>query len=300
RCTICSRDSGTPRGYMAWEVFREIVDQCTGIGVKQVSLFLGGESTLHPDLARMVAYVEQKGLVSGLHTNGTLLTRELSKQLLEAGLSQISISLDGETAEEYEHVRLGAKYEKTRGNILAFLETKKSLGSRRPNTIIQTIRPFRPDMQDEKGWINYPEPGEEFCRQFQGLPVDEIRVLLPHTWRGEKTEIEHRPLGRVYFPCKHLWMGLSIAWDGTAVGCCNDLNRVHIRGRIPAQSLWEIWAGKDARRLRYLQVKRRHHLIPLCRDCHEVWRDEHPLRSWLRRVLIVGGAKRLLTLGRVH
>ncbi|MBI2849320.1 MAG: radical SAM protein [Chloroflexi bacterium] len=287
RCTICSRAKGIPRGYMAWDLFKEIADQCSSLGVRQVSLFLGGESTLHPDLPRMVAYVEQKGLISGLHTNATLLSAKMSQQLLEAGLSQISISLDGKTPEEYEEIRRGANYQETVGNVLAFLELKKSLGTPGPDTIIQTILPFQADMQDQKGWVHYPKPEEGFVGRFQGLPVDEIRVLLPHTWRGEKKGIAHRPRGSVYFPCKHMWMGLSIAWDGRVMGCCNDLNRFHIRGSIPEDSLRSIWRGREVRCLRRLQVRRQHHLIPLCRDCHEVWRDEHPLRSWLRKALVV-------------
>lgn len=296
-CTICSRVNGTPRGYMSWNVFREIVDQCAALGVRQVSLFLGGEPTLHEDLARMVAYVEQKGLVSGIHTNATLLTPEMSQDLLRAGLRQISISLDGETPEEYEQVRKGARFAETKSNILAFLEAKKGLGEHRPHTIIQTIRQFRPEMLDNKGWVHYPDSGEKFDRQFQGLPVEEIRVLLPHTWRGEKLDIAHRPPGSVYLRCKHLWMGLSIAWDGQVVGCCNDLNRVHLRGSVVDDGLKGIWDGQDARRLRLLHVKKQHRLIPLCRDCDEVWRDEHPLRGWLRSQPFWGWARRLLYRG---
>lgn len=294
RCMICSRKPGTPRGYMSLDVFKGIIDQCAQLGVQQVSLFLGGESTLHRDLPEMVAYVERKGLVSGLHTNGTILSPNKSRQLLEAGLSQISVSLDGKTPEEYEHVRKGAKYDRTMANILAFLELKRRQGNRRPHTIIQTIRPFLPEMQDKNGRIHYPEPEAEFVRRFEELPVDEIRVLLPHTWRGEKTDIPSRPLGPVYFRCKHLWMGLSIAWDGSAVGCCNDLNRIHVRGSVVKDGLRAIWDGEDARRLRRLQVQRKYGEIMLCRDCHELWRDEHPARELARKIPILSRARRLL------
>lgn len=294
RCTMCSRAPGVPRGYMSWEVFRDVVNQCARLGVRQVSLFLGGESTLHRELPAMVAYVEEKGMVSGLHTNGTLLTPEMSGSLLKAGLSQISISLDGETPEEYEQVRKGARHEQTLANIVCLLDLKQKAGGSRPHTIVQTIRPFRPEMLDRRGRVSYPKPEEGFALPFLGLPVNEIRVLLPHTWRGEKTDIPARPLGPVYYRCKHLWMGLSIAWDGNAVGCCNDLNRVHLRGSVPEKGLQAIWDGDDARRLRRLQVQGRYSDIRLCRDCHELWRDEHPVQEWLRQSPPARFARRLM------
>ena len=43
-----------------------------------------------------------------LITNGTLLTKPLSKQLIEAGLDMLWVSLDGATPESYADVRLGA------------------------------------------------------------------------------------------------------------------------------------------------------------------------------------------------
>src|SRR3990170_4559139 len=103
---------------------------------------------MHPGLAEMVAHVEGLGLVSGVHTNATMLTEWHAKDLLDAGLSQLSISFDGTDRESYSAMRQGANYEKTVRNIGRFLKLKAQRGNGKPHTIIQTMVPYGPEMQD--------------------------------------------------------------------------------------------------------------------------------------------------------
>ncbi len=53
-------------------------------------------------------------------TNGTLLTKSLSKRLIDAGLDMLWVSLDGATPESYGDVRLGALLPEVLANIRAF------------------------------------------------------------------------------------------------------------------------------------------------------------------------------------
>ena len=46
------------------------------------------------------------------------------RQLLDCGLDYVILAFDGATKETYEKYRVGAVFEKTRENILAFLEKK--------------------------------------------------------------------------------------------------------------------------------------------------------------------------------
>jgi MoaA/NifB/PqqE/SkfB family radical SAM enzyme len=269
---------------MDMALFEHIVADAKRAGVASISLWLAGEPLMHPRLLEMVAHVERMGMVSGLHTNATLLGERAAKGLLDAGLSQLSISFDGTDRESYEQMRRGASFDKTLANFRRFLRLKAERGTGKPHTIVQTMVPFRPEMRDANGWIHYPPAPLEVCDLFAGLPVDEFRVLLPHNWAGEIEGKGLRPPGRVYHPCQHLWMGLSVAWDGRVHGCCTDLNGVLIRGDLAkGDSIGTIWNDARTRRLRWLHRKGRYREIPLCRECTQVWENEHPLRSDLRQ-----------------
>jgi MoaA/NifB/PqqE/SkfB family radical SAM enzyme len=70
----------------------------------------------------MVAQVKALGSSVELITNGTLLTNTLSKQLIEAGLDFLWVSLDGATPESYADVRLGAVLPEVMANLAIFMD----------------------------------------------------------------------------------------------------------------------------------------------------------------------------------
>lgn len=57
----------------------------------------GGESLLHPDAIELVRYVNEKGMVPFLNTNGYLLTKKIIEGLNDAGLYGLQLSIDNAT-----------------------------------------------------------------------------------------------------------------------------------------------------------------------------------------------------------
>ncbi len=273
RCSICSLDDSRPKGYMDWELYKRLIDQARKMRVTEIRLFLAGEPLLHKDIAAMVSHANTNGLRTCIHTNATRLTRDLSRELIKAGLTDISFSFDGETKEEYERVRVGADFDRTLSNIIEFLHTKKELGSKRPHAVLQVIKPFDP---------RNPAPlslSADFVRRFSKLPLNGFSVFYPHTWAGEKTDIASRPRGACYFPCQTLWQSMSVAWDGRVLLCCGDLNGRVVLGDLKTQDPEQIWLGKRMRDLRRALVERRSDSCPLCNGCDALWRRTHPLVS---------------------
>lgn len=58
-------------------------------------VFAGGEPLLRPDLVELVAYAHEQGIRTGLCTNGTLLSRDLAAELVDASLDSLTIMLEG-------------------------------------------------------------------------------------------------------------------------------------------------------------------------------------------------------------
>jgi hypothetical protein len=142
----------------------------------------------------MIAYANKKGVKTRIHTNATLLSQELDREMIMAGLDLISFSFDGFTKEEYEKNRTGAEFEKSLANIIDFLKVKKDLDSKKPYTIIQVIQSGETLSGDEKPEHERTEQnsakkkGAEqkraFMENFRGLPLDKIVIRKPHNWGG--------------------------------------------------------------------------------------------------------------------
>ena len=267
KCHTCSLDGSRKRGVMDLDLFRQIIDQCPDAGVYEVALFLAGEPLLNKDVPYMIEYIESKGLESWLVTNACFLDRETSSAILDAGLSNMWISFDGDNKEDYEAMRVGANFEEVVDNIVTFLTLKKEKGIDKPDVSIQMLKLLENPHQQIR---------PEFTALFEGLPLNGIMARNPHDWRGEKNGIKQEHWGERYFPCQVFWSAMSIAWDGRVVGCSADLNGKFIFGDLHQQTILEIWNGEEMRRHRRLLKEQRYSELALCADCHALWYEKNP------------------------
>src|SRR5438046_10175967 len=65
-------------------------------------------------------------------TNGQLLTEEVAKSCVEAGISEVIFSIDGATAETYEAIRRGGKWVRLCRNLELLNSLKRSANRRLP------------------------------------------------------------------------------------------------------------------------------------------------------------------------
>ena len=100
--------------------------------IKQVSqlslpilILSGGEPLFRKDIFELASYGRECGLRVALATNGTLVTKEVAKKIVDAGVRRVSISLDGADAATHDAFRgiPGAYTEALRG-----LRNLKELG----------------------------------------------------------------------------------------------------------------------------------------------------------------------------
>jgi MoaA/NifB/PqqE/SkfB family radical SAM enzyme len=76
-----------------FEVMTGRLDQLAALGTTVIT-FSGGEPLLHPDLDRLISHVRSRGIMAAVITNGYLLTAQRVKQLNDAGLDHMQISID--------------------------------------------------------------------------------------------------------------------------------------------------------------------------------------------------------------
>ncbi len=131
-CRTCMRNEWSePLGQMEENTFSLILESMRNFSPLP-RVFLGGfgEPLAHPRIIRMVAELKRLGVFVELITNGTLLGRDMAKNLIEAGLDMLWVSLDGARPESYADVRLGAALPEVLVNLAEFRDLRQAYPSR--------------------------------------------------------------------------------------------------------------------------------------------------------------------------
>ncbi|MTV47481.1 putative heme d1 biosynthesis radical SAM protein NirJ2 [Heliobacillus mobilis] len=116
-CDHCYRDAGAKAEQELSTVEgKQLLDEIAKAGFK-IMIFSGGEPLMRPDIVELVAYATSKGLRSVFGTNGTLITREMARDLKKAGAMGMGISLDSMDKKKHDEFRRypGAWDEAVRG-----------------------------------------------------------------------------------------------------------------------------------------------------------------------------------------
>jgi MoaA/NifB/PqqE/SkfB family radical SAM enzyme len=121
-CRTCVRNVWhEPMGKMSETVFDRVIEGLRDFSPPPAVFFGGfGEPLFHPEIIEMVSRAKQLGSRVEMITNGTLLTADVSRRLLTAGIDMLWVSLDGTTPESYSDIRLGAELPRVIENVARF------------------------------------------------------------------------------------------------------------------------------------------------------------------------------------
>jgi radical SAM protein with 4Fe4S-binding SPASM domain len=254
------------KSYMDKETFKKIVDRYHKY-MNKVNISHHGEALLHPDLIFFIKYLHKYGVKCVITTNATLLTKKMSKKLLEAELDYIMFSFDIFDKKIYESIRVGAKYEKTLANIKNFLKMKNDM-NKNTHVSIRTI-----NMDKTKKRMN------EFFNYFKDLPgVDSIAIDEINTWGGRidrKKFIKNQVVGIRKLPyCLQPWVSVIINSDAGVFVCNNHEDEDF--GNLMKEKLEDIWNGSKYQNLRKSILKSDFSKNDICKNC-----DYESLRMYL-------------------
>ena len=136
-CIMCPREKmDRLEGVMDMKLFKKIVDESKLHGA--ANLFLGGfgEPLNDPMMVERVRYAKQQGMFCNFISNGSLWSKDLSAQFVEAGLDEVRFSCYGQDKHTYEVVHRGLSYDITRNNIRNLIETRNRMGRKNPTVLV--------------------------------------------------------------------------------------------------------------------------------------------------------------------
>lgn len=254
-CYMCPRTLAMERslGDMPLELFERIIRQVSGRQT-YVGLHHFGESLLHPGLAGAVAMANESGLKTGLSCNPPTLRPELSARLLDAGISNMVLSLDSLDAATYRDIRgPAARIDRADSNLRELVRLRNE-GAYESLIALQMIS-MRCNQAEADSFLDY-------CRD---VGVDRGVVIRLGKWDFDDDYVEQ--LGEFTSPgydgyCKRPWDSVVVLWDGRVVPCCHDYDGAVVLGDLREQSLEEIWRSPQVKRF-----QERNFEYELCQKC---------------------------------
>jgi radical SAM protein with 4Fe4S-binding SPASM domain len=138
KCTFCELSYWTEKpADLKLDTIQKMVEHLPKL--KRVDLTGIGESLMNRDFFAIVKFLKSRGMYVTLNDNFTLMTEKAARRIVELGVDQIFLSLDGATKETYERIRVGANFDKVISNARRLLQTKREMGEKRPEVKINTV-----------------------------------------------------------------------------------------------------------------------------------------------------------------
>jgi len=240
-------------------LYRRLMREAETMGLPAMTFGFLSEPLLRPDLEEMIRSARQAGVMDiRLGTNGTLLTAEMSRRLIEAGLTRLEVSLDALYPETYRRIRRGGRLETVVRHILAFLENRDKAGSDFPILRLSFLR--LPD--------NYSELDDflGFWQDKADLFSIQEPIFFEDAPISKELEFVREPIGR-NFRCPQPWQRLIVRSNGDVFPCCSIYGLAMKLGSAKTDSLARIWTTQEILDLADLHRDGRYWQNRHCRQC---------------------------------
>jgi len=188
RCEFCNVRAGEYHHRdIPLDRVKRLLDEAAPLGLREIH-FLGGEPTLRKDLEAMIAHAVGLGLHTRIITNGMLMDEARLDSLLDAGLHEIMISVDG-LEDTHNRLRLCGPdgWQETMATVRATI-------ARGLRTRVSTVA-YVDNRHEIVPLMELVESmGADIYSVFLGSPLGRghtmvDRVVDPYTWRALQDEV---------------------------------------------------------------------------------------------------------------
>lgn len=270
KCNYCFRGMGKHEKYyghsrlMSKEIFTKIVDQALEFDgrIRRFSLSHNGEPLAHPGFAEFVEYAKKKDVADSveIHTNASLLNKDLCRKIINSGLDRMVISLQGMDAKKYNEIcGVNIDYDRFYNNIQFLYKEKRSTSI--------CIKIVDTALNEDEKEIFY----ERFAPIADRVYIETV-VPLWDVKEGERNSNDqtNNKYGIDYKKqnmCPLMFYTINILPDGTIFPCTN-ITPPMILGNIHDNTLKECWESKKRRNFIIEQLKNTRDCNRVCKNCY--------------------------------
>lgn len=228
-----------------------------------------GEPLLHRQLVSMIAYAKELGVSDQIEilTNGTLLLSDssLGRQLVEAGVTRLIVSIQGMSSQRYQEV-CGKPFEPEA--IAAYLRQlmRGCPGVEIYVKIVDTALSPGAEQEDEK---RFYATFDKSCHKMAVERTVPIHPTVDYSTQLDERSNEYTQYGGKRTGvqiCPRPFMSMHVLPDGNVIPCYS-LEYPLIIGNIKEDSLMNIWEGEKLREFRRQMVLQGRKCNTVCAEC---------------------------------
>jgi len=283
-CVHCYAGGPHETEELSTEQWKQVIDKVHEIGVF-ILTFTGGEPTLRDDLPELLQYTQNKGIVTGLVTNGRKLRDlEYVRALEKVGLDFVQVTLESHKAAIHDKMTAtkGSWKETVQGIKNAalsriYVTTNSTLSKYNAADFLETI-----DFIKELGVaafgcnsLIYSGKATSISNEF-ALPIESLKELLPKVrdkannlgmkflWYTptQYCQLDPVSLGLGIKSCTAAMVNMCVGPNGDVYPCQSYFESL---GNILKDSWNSIWNHPRA-----ISIRKREYAEPKCKDCPQL------------------------------
>ncbi len=279
QCAYCAQALGKDfeqrhfhRQLMSMDIFDLVIRQLKSFGkIKKIHLFRNGEPLCNPNLAKMVKKLREENICETINisTNASLLTPEISDALIEAGLSSLSVSLNGLSGEQFQKT-CGADvdFEQIYQNLAYFYEHKKHC-----KLFIKIIDIALLDKTEEARFYQLFSPIADRVYVETAVPVYES-IDYSHMLRQSAVTRSGIPVKEPVV-CQIVFFHMHILANGDVVPCNSIEFPIHT-WNIQEKTLYDIWNSQERTQFLWQQLEGNRKQNRICANCQRLCQEYQP------------------------
>lgn len=272
-CRHCSNGQNHPqeRGLLSEEVFEGLKEQfgIKGYIPRVVVLYHGGEPLINNKLPEQIKWFIDHGTKKvKIVSNGSLLTEEKARALIDAGLTDIYFSFDGLSPDENDIIRCNGCFERDSQNVRRFIEIMPSEGL---NVKIANVQILTKELFEKWARGEYQITPPQYLVDTFADYLDRIEfVSYPAmVWPGYDRNTSEFDTCVKDIPktdyCDNLFETVTVLSNGDVVPCCYDIVGRCVFGNVLKENIFDIWNKKEFTDFR--QAVRDSDPKGICREC---------------------------------
>jgi len=283
-CKMCPQSNpGRGKNFtrkMPLKDFEKILDEIVPkYGTPQINLEGSGEPTMAKDLPSYIKAVKKRNLKCFMYCNGARLNGQFMKDVVNAGIDFIRISIIGYDRELYKKWMNVDNFELIKSNII-FL--KKYIEETNASTQVSTYH-----LITDNSKVN--EEVELYKNNVINVVKSIAYIWKMHNWSGNYENInprkkqDRRTCGRPFAPELTVRAGGKEGRTAAVVPCCQTLGPPNeeksILGHLDKSTFEEVYYGKEYENLRDIHEKKEFDKIDYCKDCDFLY-DDPEVVAW--------------------